>query len=730
MAPLAIRQNHSLVPSPPRPHKGPFTRPVEVTGHIDPVVFAKLFAGTVGIFIISILIWKSGNFIRSFTQHRILEEGRSPNTRYAKTWYGWVNVQTHEKNKQFFRNIFVKLKDWTAWKSTRTDYRWAWWDPGQEALEARRKQKERLKWLPRFLFSYEHPTADEIWNPVQLPECHGAVLEPAEPVAPDPVQVPERSKQPSEENVQPIPQKRFKTPSKEDRVAMLKPQVAHRHSNSKLSIASEDRLEDVIWSDARMYIQSSTLSHEKQESLTERDSVNTSINLKRDQFSKRRSSLEEDIVHLPQFDGPSTFRATRPRAPPSQSRKMRESQPVFFNRGNLRKYQAWSAMMQGESAKALLQELKDSSGPPGTPMMDILSSFASVNSVNELVSAAGKKKQRIGRQSRSSAEKMPFVAQRGVRGSRGQPLGSLNPNDMNGRSNTVPLRLKRIPTALGSLGDRQHSLRRRIIDRHTVHELLQPQEGNLMGHQDRQPVEGTRATFNELNDWEIRLLHKLDRKLVWLFNETTPGQKPYHFALLANHWLNRETWLVIDPISRVSTDARRIQGDPRFNVPYPEPDLRARPKYPAPMRTRIHPPRIDSWRAAVNRHRRLSGVRERVPPVELYLESAEEPPDGHIDTACWMLPKPPQGFEMSSKQKSAWYEGGAGWQETLEDWKLVKRGYRLRKGIFEGRVNRHRVMEIGRSVYGHSRRTLHKLSPKPAEVTPSTIPQHAVSCAS
>ncbi|KAJ5550382.1 hypothetical protein N7535_001680 [Penicillium sp. DV-2018c] len=178
----------------------------------------------------------------------------------------------------------------------------------------------------------------------------------------------------------------------------------------------------------------------------------------------------------------------------------------------------------------------------------------------------------------------------------------------------------------------------------------------------------------------------------------TPGQKPYHFALLANHWLNKETWLVYDPVSRVSNDARRKLGDPRFNVPYPLPDWSPRPKYPVVKRRRAQIPRIDSWRAAVNKQRRISGVRDAIRTITLYDESAEEPPDGHIDPGCWVLPKPPQGFEMSTAQKNAWYEGGAGWQEKLEDWQHVHRGYRVRKALHEGRVNRNRLKEVASQV--------------------------------
>jgi hypothetical protein len=53
---------------------------------------------------------------------------------------------------------------------------------------------------------------------------------------------------------------------------------------------------------------------------------------------------------------------------------------------------------------------------------------------------------------------------------------------------------------------------------------------------------------------------------------------------------------------------------------------------------------------------------------------------------------------MSTAQKNAWYEGGAGWQEKLEDWQQVRRGYRLQKFVHEGRANRARVKEVSSKV--------------------------------
>ncbi|KAJ5267532.1 hypothetical protein N7478_010340 [Penicillium angulare] len=728
MAPLAIRQNHSLGPSLPRPHNGPHTKPVDVKTHIDPVVFAELFAGTVGIFILSVLVWKTGHLIRSFTQHRVVGPGKSPTTRYAKTWYGWVTIQTHERNKQFLRDIFSKLGDWTAWKSTRTDYQWAWWDPGQEALETRRRDRKRLQWLPKFLINYESPIADDIWNPGPSSECRGALSEIAEVTevtevteaaeAEEP-QIAETRKEVSEENTQPIGEIRIGINSKEDHPVILKTQEVNRRRHSRFSAGTS---EEVVWSDARMHIWSSTLSFENEQISTLRDIPC----VKRDAFLGRHSSIDEETIHLAQFDGPSSPRQTKARQPAAYQghqalRDHTRQTTIFrFRRGHARKYQDWSAQMQTKAKRPSLYDLRDSSGPPGTPFTENLTNFTSEHSATG--DTLKRQAAAISKNSKTLTRRLPLTVEKSSMISRGSSAHRSDLQVAKAHYSTVPLRLKRKPQGIyhsRDSRDLRHSLyelKPTTASRHSIHDILRDQErgrsryqGHRLSH--NRILEGTSLSFKEVSDGELRLLHELDRKLLWLFNEMTPGQKPYHFALLANHWLNRETWLVIDPISRVSNDARRRQGDPRFNVPYPEPELKRKSKYPENLRKKAFTPRIDSWRAAVNRQRRISGAREILKLVDLYEDSAEEPPEGHIDPACWILPKPPQGFEMSTRQKHAWYEGGAGWQERLDDWQRVSRGYRLHKAVFEGRVNRNRAIELGQRFGGYCRQTLFSLNP-------------------
>lgn len=724
MAPLITRQNHALIPSPPSPALGPPIPPADVSARIDPTVFAELFAGTVGIFILAVVVWKSGRCIRSFNRHRVLRAGKCPTTRYAKTWYGWVKLETHERNKQFFRNIWTFINKWTKWKTTRADYQWVWWDPNQEALQARIQDRRPLRWLPKYLRSYDYQTADQIWNPKSLVECHGALISESISNTPAskrslPTETATQSRDYTGNPLSPRCLNRLVTANDEVIEQSTKNYICDL---SRISCAtSEDNLGSSIWADARMAMCSPTISREDQAHPASKIAFNAS----REEFHCSLTNIGGGILHqIQSFDGSGSVRVAkhRPSFPAitvthgSADRGPRV--PTFRNR-RARKYRAWAAQMQVKATESIMRNQRDSSGPPGTPITDIMASLISEQGDSGL--ARWHPNDTFQTHRATSFDENSLDHQNKI--SKSQPNTIEPKSSGRGRSRpdaaSLPIwryaqEAKRTKHPWGSVRDTRPSLPRNSSEICSLREDI-PTESHSISLPKRTSQGNTSKPLPELSDWEIRLMDRLDRKLGWMFHETTPGQKPYHFALLANHWLNRETWLVYDPVSRTPSDARRRNGDPRYNKPYQMPDLSPRPKYPVPVRRKAHLPKIDSWRAAVNRHRRASGIQDITNRVDIYEESAEEPPDGHIDPACWILPKPPQGFEVSSKQKDAWYEGGAGWHEKLEDWQNVRRGYRLHKHIHEGRAHRNRIKEIATNVNGYCRRVSANLTRKEVE---------------
>ncbi|KAJ5083928.1 hypothetical protein NUU61_008507 [Penicillium alfredii] len=713
MAPINTRQYHSLGPSIPHPPKGPPATPVPVTKSISSKVFTELFAGTLGIFVLAVLFWKTGKFIRSFNKNKVLREGKAPTARYARTWYGWVSLETHQRNKRVFGDLFAWVRRWTAWKSTRTDYRWVWWDPGQKEMEKRRRQQRPLRWLPELLQSYEFLTADEIWNPTAVPECHGGLVEHSRVY--HPVQVNGCSQSLPPTDIDSVPQRQIASTMETDETDEIGQETWKRPRGTR-GCLSDDPVKEGLQHGTRVLSRFPPKLSTKTQSLP-------CLHLPR--RSRLHSSWQQPgklqvMAHpkcsLGQYANPQP----EWRVAQEQVVEVRPHQP------HTDRYRAWSARMQIEANRRMRRGLVDSSGPLGTPIAELLSSCASGQSV-----AFGLVPQR---RRDNNSDPMRNLAHRGsfpfiLAIERPSRLPSKDRTDFARTawySAPVRWRLSEVNTASRVTGVKAQRNLRNIFPTSMDHDdfvsLGAPntQSNALSCTAERPPLHTN--PFEELSDWEVRLIDRLDRKLVWLFNEFTPGQKPYHFAMLANHWLNRKTWIVIDPVSRVSTDARREWGDSRFNVPYRKPEFGPKPKYPNHLRKRAHTPRIDSWRAAVNQQRKVSGVREMIRTVELYENSVEEPPDGKIDPSCWILPKPPQGFEMSTKQKNAWYEGGCGWQEKLEDWQHVCRGYRVRKAIHEGRVNRTRVKELATQAGNYCRTAWLKVIPDMAiEQVPSPI---------
>ncbi|KAJ5616631.1 hypothetical protein N7537_001745 [Penicillium hordei] len=707
MAPLATRQSHSLVPGIPRPPKRPPNTAVKVHKEIDPMVFFELFVGTIGIFILAVLFWKIGGFIRRFNRNKVLGEGKNTNTRYARTWYGWVTHPTHERNKRVIHDFFVRIWKSVTWKSTQDDYGWIWWDPGDVEKQKHRREPKGFPWLPHWLKSYDDfPTADDIWNPCSRPKCHGALKDSVS--MPRPVPAPGSVRRPQ---------------AQEDISGSILPRQSTLISNQPVITRSilEELLRDPLQphdggSDHQPWFDSckngarpatrTPMPFRLVQSLPYRQNQSYQI---RGSIPWPRGKISQDIsCQIPSVVQHEGFQYEL--AEPSGSMHTKQPRPLEQHGGH-RRYRGWSARMQMGPKEAVFDNIGDSSGPPGTPTAEMLVTYISDSSS----SLCGHLKRQ-----QNSTEGGLRASENGTSFTSGLFVGNQVLFSNERRKYTKTIQWNSAPAMFR--GKETNSKARPALSNEWrfMHDPKHPGLSHRQGK--LQEIDITRCSadqtelktggaVDELSDWEVRMMEMLDRKLLWLFNEFTPGQKPYHFALLANHWLNRETWIVFDPVSRVPTDARQAWGDPRFNVPYPKPVFSPRPKYPASKPKRAQTPRIDSWRAAVNRQRKVSGIRDAIRTVTLYDESAEEPPDGHIDPGCWVLPKPPQGFEMSTAQKNAWYEGGAGWQEKLDDWQQVHRGYRLHKALHEGRVNRGRVKEVAAQVNKCYRTASGKLIP-------------------
>lgn len=717
MAPVHYPRQLYTVP-PPRPPKGGPGIPVVVTKYISFRLFLQLFAGTVSIFILAVMAWKLGKGIRCFTREKVLRAGQSPDTRYAKTWYGWVSRERHEANKGIFKKACEKYREWTAWRSSRIDYDWIWWDPGQKGMEAYYEKRRHLRWLPSCLRSYKPTPADAIWNPGPPP----------------PIVVPQEDKE-AKRSVE-----AFWSPYQHDinsTADTLPTLPEHGRSYQFHQKATRTRLSAMAWTSRRECASDHNLVYGKKSwsqsthLLLEKGRLFWTLNhrgrgLRRKSILDRVSGCEQAIkrsASLPCFAS-TEIRCENPvrrldTSWESEASAGYEAPTVFGARRNSRKYQVWSTWMQVQPSGLINHKRGGIRGRPGTPRSEFLTGFSSQLGISESLSALPEIQGFPSESSDPVSNDLVTSIDLASAGGRTRYFTAQStiindePEGFEGRWSSTPSLCHRI-TSLAPAGNA-------LVKRYGFYSLhnLQllnsylrqmpskptPQKPDGRKKPKKPEVIAVRSRRwnpippDKLSTWEVRWIDSLDRKLGWFLREIQPGRRPFHFAILANHWINTETWMVFDPICRVPLDAMRERGDPRFNVPYPAQTYGSKHKYPQVARKRVRTPKINSWRAAVNRGRKASGLKGVITGVEMYENSsADEPPDGKIDPASWILRKPPQGFAMSTKQENAYYAGVGGWHETLGDWQKVRRGYRLRRIVFDGRVNRNRLKEFAKGI--------------------------------
>ncbi|KAL3471923.1 hypothetical protein BJX99DRAFT_266355 [Aspergillus californicus] len=697
MAPFHFRQPTPLIA---RPSLIAPSTPVQVSTLIPRRLFLQLFAGTVSIFILTVLFWKFPRFFRFLTKNKVLREGNATTTRYARTWYGWVSLQRHESNKRVFRSCMSKFNNVAPWRSSKAGFRWVWWDPGQKELCTYQERGKR--WLPIWARSDGFTTADTLWNPGgSLVHDVRALRTTCSPLATGALVPPHTPRSVANSCRQPT------------------------HTSTSLQEGSGDSFS----------VRNTTVRRLQRFEISTEFGSNIGIHLvpyNRKRFisfrpvplshlsnSRLRSSLRSQLVphsySMPCLVQPGCFSGPQPLSSGlSYMSEMTGSADIsrdglaIFRRS--RKYQVWSARMGVQTLKYIGESTHTlPKGPPGTPQSTLLGSLSLASTSNirthqyrrktEQTSSSGISDMLLGSGEQHYSVGRPRVMNVGNDGPYAQKWHSVPSRN----SRPIVLRPRLFPIGLPEPQTDAQPPDAGALE-----------NGKKFKRQVRNNPNSKRTAHcivpaKDWSKWEIKLIYNLDRRLDWLATQLSPGKRPFHFALLANHWLNAETWIVYDPISRVPIEMRRRLGDPRFNVPYPAPKWTPNQKYPKTHHQPAHTPKINSWKAAMNRYRRSTGLREFIKAIEQYSSSAEDQPDGKVDPASWILRKPPQGFSLSARQKEKYYESGTGWQEKLSDWEKIRRGYRVRKVVHEGRVNRTRAKEVAQSLGRYYRQATSKL---------------------
>ena len=690
-----------------RPETANFVEPSINTG-----VFFALLGATFTIFIFTVICWKFGAIARVFSRHRVLGGGKTAAIPHAKTWCGWVPVVEHQRRKALRRKRFSRIRQKMAWRSCHADYSWVWWDPEGSKFYQHARDKDDIRWVPRCFRSYTFGGANAMWNPVppkpdrQSPDTDAAALN-------------EKSRQ--EQNVsEPVcsgglvpgetVEKSGLGTAGTDHPAGLRfwlgalwkrltsRQVGQR-SESKHDAAVD--VPEVERNKPRSGGTSSPVRLRKAKSLPLLPSAGELDSLSRYYASRKRcvSDAHQDNVmqSVSSLQARQVLQAVLPDKPRVNWRTW--------------KYKALGARMHCRGVADTPVHLIGLAGRPGSPVSEALNSMVSSPSQSEWYGSVYKNIPR-----HHAMDCRPPGGQAGL-GYHSMNILRFPPGlaqDTGDRLSLLHQGRNQIPsTATVPHTARVVDMRRSLSE--SLSRPLSDAESSAvpLTRQRRATSDSGSITLPipRLTNPELRLFDDLDRRLEWLSSEMDPGRKPFNFSLVHNHWLNRATWKVYDPVSRIAIDRQRTLADSRFNNPLPGPKPRAKQKYPALTRLKADTPRIDSWRLAVNKARKNSGLRELLRAVELFEGSVDEPWDGAIDPATWILRRPPQGYEMSSKQKNAYYGGGSGWCERLPDWQNVRRGYRIRKAVYEGKANRRRLAQFAKSVGGGCKTVARRVTP-------------------
>ncbi|KAA8644059.1 uncharacterized protein ATNIH1004_008256 [Aspergillus tanneri] len=720
MAPIVRRQSHHPTPAVPRPSKGATSAPIPGTKYISLKILLELFAGTVCIFFLGVLFWKLGRFFRRFTQDRVIREGNTTTARYVKNWYGWVPLQQHETNKELWRKCFHWICDWASW-SSKADYSWVWWDPGEEK-KSRCKSRRLSRFLPKCFEDYEGTPADVIWGP----SGH------------EPASNQNTSAQCSVKITGALPS--IETTRVTSRRSYARYRRIQRENTPTIHEESAFLgAENVVSEDIPRGILTASTAN-KRRGLT--DITPTPVSDRRFLSFDQGPHIQNKypISNLADYEQSLRYCQSLPclANPGLILTRLRQSSNASCENENIsnhevmpntieflmrsRKYQIWSTRMEMNMCKNIGYNIKV---PPGSPRSELLGSFSSQQAFLLELTPALRRAITMSRSSGSSELPLPSIR----KPRRRRVMHSQNDGLDEGSWSSGTILSSPSSSCHSTLGMVPLKQFKKSVQHYRPPNLSMPLKKSTQSQLNAEKKPQTKKTpkapeatrtfcvpqikvpIKYLSDWEIRLIDGLDRRLGWLSCQLSPGRKAFHFALLANHWLNKKTWIVDDPVSRVPIDVRRQLGDPRFNVPYPMPEWKPKPKYPEVSSKPAHTPRIDSWRKAMNRQRKASGLKDIIKSVELYDGSIEDPPDGRVDPASWILRKPPQGIHMSTKQETTYYEGGAGWQEQLGDWQRIRRGYRIRKGIHEGRVNRNRAKQFALDVAEYPRKAKLQIVP-------------------
>lgn len=115
-------------------------------------LFGLISLGIIVFCVLLIIFWSKGSHWGSW---RLDQECSVPQNEFNRTWHGWVEREKYDERQHAWkerRRYVSGLK----WRTTRLDYSWLFWDPGNVKEIAMREARDStfLRFLPLWMRSY------------------------------------------------------------------------------------------------------------------------------------------------------------------------------------------------------------------------------------------------------------------------------------------------------------------------------------------------------------------------------------------------------------------------------------------------------------------------------------------------------------------------------------------------------------------------------------------------
>ncbi|KAG2001733.1 hypothetical protein GB937_009979 [Aspergillus fischeri] len=428
-----------------------------------------------------------------------------------------------------------------AWRSSKADFRWVWWDPGQKELKKYKERRRFLRWVPKCFRSYEFTTADAIWNPGP---SVGRCLAPGENTAGR--SCTERRSLSTQNLCMAV----LKSSERRD---------FHNVSSSQMSMSDRSQLSLIASRqlDRRLEGNSTTDTIQLRDLRILYNHAGMPLPLNHSIYVRKGNRM---VLLFPKRNIAMRQNLSMPcllSTEPGRSRLVDRSEGFYtgqnFGHGEVGSrsiqkrpralaYQMWSARMELQTSKCIRYNQSPLLGPPGSPESGLIGSFSSehaasldlvprtfgrsiANPSSDATSHAVSMKQHVDHDRGDMSDESAQDSEAEHRRCKPQ-LRIDNSSRRSAEARDSGLQAAS-PGAVQNSPRSDRAKRPRSLDETNKSKKLRKKHQTKARH-----LAHGKEPLRSLSTWEARLAHDLNRKLEWLFEQLSPGQRLGLYSIL------------------------------------------------------------------------------------------------------------------------------------------------------------------------------------------------------